>query len=179
MVTLLTIKSSIHTDNSYRPVSNIRFFLVGNKFLITQMLLEQRRCCYNYIFILDLTPGFNGWVFLTTAWRDEKHLSFGICCVFYITTFTVYVVPLRVPLFASHVGSFKSHHHLLNVQLPEVIEHVTCAVYMTSDVRHTNSQKLDVSRLVFQLYLLGRYNPLVLFIHRRNAISDTYHRTYM
>ena len=38
--------------------------------------------CPNYIFILALTPGFNR-LAKTTARRDERHLSFGICCALY------------------------------------------------------------------------------------------------
>ena len=40
------------------------------------------RRCSNWIFILDLTPGFYG-LAETIARRDEKHLSFGIWCLLY------------------------------------------------------------------------------------------------
>ena len=42
----------------YRQISNMRRTLKGNTFLTTQMQLERRRC-FNYIFIPDLTPSFN------------------------------------------------------------------------------------------------------------------------
>ena len=45
--------------NKYRQNSNISHILVvGYKLLITEMQLNHR--CSNNIFILDLTPGFNG-----------------------------------------------------------------------------------------------------------------------
>ena len=39
------------------------------------------RCCSNYIFILNLTRGFNGP--MATARRDDNHSSFRIWCVLY------------------------------------------------------------------------------------------------
>ena len=42
-----------------------------------------RRCC-NYIFILDLTPGFNGLGKKTIAKGDGGHLIFGIWCRLYL-----------------------------------------------------------------------------------------------
>ena len=40
-----------HINNTYRQTSNISGTLVGNKI--------DDHCCSKYIFILDLTPGFN------------------------------------------------------------------------------------------------------------------------
>ena len=55
------LPKSMHINNSsfssiiYRQTSNIIRTLVGNK-----IVDHADRRCYNYIFILDLTPGFNG-----------------------------------------------------------------------------------------------------------------------
>ena len=71
-------------SNNYRQFSNIRCTLVGNKncrSLRCSWSIACRRCS-NYIFILDLTPGFIGWQ-KTTVRRDDKHLSLAIWCVLY------------------------------------------------------------------------------------------------
>ena len=53
---------------NYHQNSNISHTLVGNQLLITQMK------CSNYIFfILDLTPGFNGFWF----WTKKKPTPFS------------------------------------------------------------------------------------------------------
>ena len=48
------------TDTKYRQVSNIRRNLVGNKIVDRCSWSIACRRCSNYIFILDLTPSFNG-----------------------------------------------------------------------------------------------------------------------
>ena len=45
--------------------------------------------CSNFVFILNLTPGFSGLGKDNCKW-NQKHLSFGICCVSYIRGLTVY-----------------------------------------------------------------------------------------
>ena len=49
-------------ENSYLQTSNISHTLVGNKIVHHSNVVGAitRRCCSNYIFILDLTPGLNG-----------------------------------------------------------------------------------------------------------------------
>ena len=58
--TLLSLRRS--RDSSYRQTSNISRTLEGNKLVVHSDIVEciARRRCSNYIFILDLTPGFNG-----------------------------------------------------------------------------------------------------------------------
>ena len=51
------ILHKIATNFYYSQTSNIRFSLIGNK--IIDHFFAYRRCS-NYIFIIDLTPGFNG-----------------------------------------------------------------------------------------------------------------------
>ena len=46
-------------DGTYRKTSNISCTLVGNKIVDNSDVVGCRRCS-NYIFILNLTPGFNG-----------------------------------------------------------------------------------------------------------------------
>ena len=66
----------------YHQTSKIRCILAGNNIVDHSDVVGASpacRHCSNYIFILDLTPGFSIWP-KTTARRDEKHLCFGIWC---------------------------------------------------------------------------------------------------
>ena len=44
----------------YRKTSNISRTLVGNKIVDNSDIVGECRRCSNYIFILNLTPGFSG-----------------------------------------------------------------------------------------------------------------------
>ena len=77
---------------SYCQTSNIShtIVLVGNEIVDHSDVVGAAptswnsacRCCSNYIFILGLTPGFNG-LGKDNLRQDEKHLSFGIWCGLY------------------------------------------------------------------------------------------------
>ena len=62
--------------SKYRHTSNISHTSAGYENIAC-------RRCSNYIFVLDLTHGYNkNWTKATTR-RDMKHLSFGIWCALY------------------------------------------------------------------------------------------------
>ena len=70
--------------HSFPQTFNIRHLITWYNFwsLRCSWSIAFRRCS-NYIFILDLTPGFNGLgKDNCSARRDGKHLSFGIWCAF-------------------------------------------------------------------------------------------------
>ena len=59
----------------YHDASNKGRTPVGNR-------IAYCRRCSNYIFILDLIPGFNG-LDTDNCKTDNKHFKFGIWCVIY------------------------------------------------------------------------------------------------
>ena len=70
----------------YRKTYNISRTLIGNKIIDNSDVVGAApvgaRRCSNYIFILNLTPGFNGSDKDHCKMR-QKHLSFGIRCELY------------------------------------------------------------------------------------------------
>ena len=75
-----SVGNATQTRQSYRQVSNINRTLIGNKIVDHSDVVgaSPYRRCSNYIFILNLTPGFIGLGIEKTTRQYEKHLSFGI-----------------------------------------------------------------------------------------------------
>ena len=73
-----------NSTGNYRKTSNVSRTLVGNKIVDNSDVVGASPvgAAPNYIFILNLTPGFNG-LGKTTARGDKKYLSFGIRCDLY------------------------------------------------------------------------------------------------
>ena len=67
----------------YRQTSNISRTLVANKIVDhSDVVRDARRCCSNYILILDLTPGFNGLGKDNYKTRREPFkFGFGASCI--------------------------------------------------------------------------------------------------
>ena len=64
------------------------------------------RLCSNYIFILNVTPGFNG-LDKTTARQDEEHLSFWTWCALYYRFTVVCTASIILEiLFPIHSGKY-------------------------------------------------------------------------
>ena len=81
----------IFNDKStYCQTPNIGDILEGNKIVGHSDVVGASPvgCCPNYIFILELKPGFSG-LGKDNCKRNKKHISLGIWCVTYIRGLTV------------------------------------------------------------------------------------------
>ena len=59
-INFLTIWNLVLSRQIYRHASNIIRIVVGNKIVDHADVVGAYRRCSNYVFILNLTPGFNG-----------------------------------------------------------------------------------------------------------------------
>ena len=66
----------------YLQISNISHTLAGNEIIDHSDVVGASNCCSNYIFILDLTPGFNGLGKDNCKTRGDI-FQFGIWCDLY------------------------------------------------------------------------------------------------